>query len=60
MKFIKNDRYQTEEVVVKRPRIYTELGIEPGKPIYQQFKEDPDRFLFVPQPQRFDWTNFTP
>ena len=60
MKFIKNERYQTKEVIVKRPRIYTELHIEPGKPIYQQFKEDPDRFLFVPQPERFDWTDFTP
>ncbi|MGN0564644.1 MAG: glucose-6-phosphate isomerase family protein [Candidatus Heritagella sp.] len=58
--FQKNPAYQTEECVIKRPRPYTELGIEPGKPIYTQFEEDPDRFLFVSHPQLVNWENFVP
>lgn len=58
--FQKNPAYQTEECVIKRPRPYTELGIEQGKPIYTQFEEDPDRFLFVSHPQLVNWENFVP
>lgn len=60
--FEKNNAYTVDHVEVKRPRIYSEFGLEPGKSIYQQFTEDPDRFLFVPQPQLAAaiWDNFVP
>ena len=58
--FQKNPAYHSEECVIKRPRPCTELGIEPGKPIYTQFEEDPDRFLFVSHPQLANWENFVP
>lgn len=65
--FCRNNRYRTGYCEVKRPRSYTEFGIEAGKPIYQQFTEDPNRFLFVSQPQmaryadgRSKWDGFEP
>lgn len=60
--FEPNTNYQAEKPIVKRPRIYRELGLEEGKSIYRQFTEDPDRFLFVSQPQRAKklWENFVP
>lgn len=58
--FQKNNSYQTEECVVKRPRRYSDLGIEAGKPIYTQFQENPDRFLFVSNPKLADWEHFVP
>jgi glucose-6-phosphate isomerase len=47
---------------VKSPEIYSQLGIEPGKSYYEQFEENPEKFLFVPQPQLVKevWENFVP
>ena len=58
----KNPAYHTEHLIVKAPGDYSALGLEKGKPIYQQFCEDPDKFLFVSDPQRAAevWENFTP
>jgi glucose-6-phosphate isomerase len=58
----KNSNYQDSELIVKSPEIYTQLGIEPGKSIYEQFEENPEKFLFVPQPQlvREVWEKFVP
>lgn len=60
--FEKNPSYQTRECIVKKPRLYREFGIEEGKPIYQQFVENPDKFLFVSRPQIVNklWENFIP
>ena len=58
----KNQNYLASELIIKTPEIYTHLGIEKGKPIYTQFEERPDKFLFVPQPQLAEkiWANFIP
>ncbi len=58
----KNPAYRTAELTVKAPGDYTALGMEQGKPIYQQFCEEPDRFLFVSDPQRAAkvWKEFIP
>ncbi|MEX0885502.1 MAG: glucose-6-phosphate isomerase family protein [Phycisphaeraceae bacterium] len=57
-----NDRYDRRELVCKVPEKYTTLGIEPGKPIYEQFDTDRDRFMFVPEPARAEnvWHGFVP
>lgn len=51
LRFLKNECYQTERCVIKRPRHYAEFGLEPGVPIYRQFIDDPDCFAFVARPQ---------
>lgn len=58
----KNQNYLASELIVKSPEIYTQLCIEKGKSIYTQFEENPDKFLFVPQPQLTEkiWINFIP
>lgn len=58
----KNPNYLECELIVKSPEIYSQLGIEPGKSIYEQFEADPEKFLFVPQPQLVKevWANFIP
>lgn len=58
----KNPNYKECDLVVKSPEIYMQLGIEPGKSIYEQFEENPEKFLFVPQPQlvKAVWENFVP
>jgi glucose-6-phosphate isomerase len=58
----KNPNYADCELIVKSPEIYTQLGIEPGNPIYTQFEKNPEKFLFVPQPQlvKVIWENFIP
>ena len=58
----KNSHYLECELIVKSPANYTQLGIEPGKPIYTQFQESPHRFGFVPRPQlaKEVWNNFIP
>jgi glucose-6-phosphate isomerase, archaeal len=58
----KNTNYQTDSLIVKSPEMYSQLNIMPGKPIYTQFEEQPETFLFVPQPQlaKEVWINFVP
>jgi len=58
----KNAIYKECKLIVKSPEIYSQLGIEPGKSIYEQFEENPEKFLFVPQPQLVKevWENFVP
>lgn len=45
-----NDMYKKGHLTLKNAREYPEFHIEKGKPIYQQFQEDPDKFLFVSKP----------
>jgi glucose-6-phosphate isomerase len=58
----KNPNYLACELIIKSPEIYSQLGIETGKPIYIQFEENPEKFLFVPQPQLIKevWKGFVP
>jgi len=58
----KNPHYLDSTLVERSPRIYTEFGIDPTKPIYQQFVQDPDRMLFVSKPATAAdlWLNFEP
>jgi len=58
----KNTNYQDSELIVKSPELYNQFGIEPTKPIYTQFEDIPEKFLFVPQPQLVKdlWENFIP
>ena len=56
----KNPNYKECYLIVKSPEIYNQFGIEPGKSIYAQFEANPEKFLFVSQPQmvRGLWNNF--
>lgn len=45
-----NANYKTGELQVKEARTYPELDIDKNIPIYQQFTENPDKFLFVSHP----------
>ncbi len=58
----RNPNYLDSELIIKTPESYSELGIEPGKSIYTQFEEDPEKFFFVPKPQLAAelWNQFIP
>jgi len=58
----KNDRYSDQKLIEKSPRIYREFGLAEGKPLYTQFEEDMDKFLFVPRPDlhKEKWVDFMP
>lgn len=62
IKFIANDKYYKNKLVIKNARSYPEFKIEKGIPIYQQFIDNPDKFLFVSKPQLVKdlWENFIP
>lgn len=62
IEFVRNENYEPSQLVIKTPREYTEFGIEKDKPLYQQFQEDPDRFLFVSRPElaKEKWMHFIP
>ena len=57
-----NDAYQPSVLNVRKPRAYIEFGLRQGVPIYQQFVENPDLFLFVSKPESVKalWQNFEP
>ncbi|MDI9590881.1 MAG: glucose-6-phosphate isomerase family protein [Acidobacteriota bacterium] len=60
--FVRNPRYHPSTLVQKTPEDYEKLGIERDVPIYRQFEQDPDRFLFVSNPRMAEaaWQRFTP
>ena len=60
--FQKNPAYRAEGCMVKKPRIYEEFHLRRDTPIYAQFEENPDSFLFIPQPHLAGsrWDNFVP
>ena len=45
-----NEHYKTGDLQIKEARDYPELNITSGVPIYEQFIENPDTFLFVSKP----------
>lgn len=62
MNWHRNDRYLTGELKIQSPRVYSELGIQRGIPIYRQFEDDPERFQWVSKPQlkQSVWESFVP
>jgi glucose-6-phosphate isomerase len=62
IEWLKNDNYLDCELIIKSPEIYSQLGIEPGIPIYTQFEQNPSKFGFVPRPQivKEVWDEFIP
>lgn len=62
IEFIANENYEKSNLIIKEPREYKEFCIEKGVPIYQQFVENPDKFMFVSKPNTVKelWENFIP
>jgi glucose-6-phosphate isomerase, archaeal len=58
----RNPNYIQRELIIKSPEEYLQFGIEKGKPIYTQFEENREKFLFVPHPQTVKelWKEFIP
>jgi glucose-6-phosphate isomerase len=58
----KNQNYVVNDLIVKTPETYHQLGIEKGVPVYGQFEDSPEKFLFVPFPElaEAEWNNFVP
>jgi len=58
----RNERYETSELLQKRPERYHQLGLEKGESIYKLFEECPETFAFVPHPElkAAVWENFIP
>jgi glucose-6-phosphate isomerase len=55
-----NPSYRTNDLSIRGPRAYPELGLDPSTPIYQQFANDPDSVRWVSEPARAAavWPNF--
>ena len=60
--WVANTAYYPSELTVCTPREYDEFGLLRGVPIYRQFVENPDLFLFVSRPDTAKelWENFEP
>ncbi len=60
--WIKNHRYQSPPLIIKRPRIYTEFHIAADTPIYRQYELAHHRFDFVKNPSivKEVWDHFIP
>lgn len=58
----RNPLYTESKLILKKPEVYDFLKIEPEKPVYTQFEENPKRFDFVPYPNLIKelWINFIP
>lgn len=58
-----NPRYVgNAPLIQKSPASYTNLGLQAGVPIWQQYLENPDAVMWVPRPELADaiWADFTP
>jgi glucose-6-phosphate isomerase, archaeal len=60
--FIHNDKYEEVELTIKAPRKYEELNLDYTKSIYDQYRDDRNRFDFVTNPLKYKnlWENFIP
>lgn len=60
--WVANTAYKPSKLEVIRPRSYADFGLRQGVPIYQQFVQNPDLFLFVSKPDvaRDLWVGFEP
>lgn len=55
-----NPAYHTTDLLIRTPRDYPELGLDPRTPIYEQFAKDPDSVQWVSEPDRVAqvWSRF--
>jgi glucose-6-phosphate isomerase len=62
IEWIPNNSYLASNIISKSPRKYDEFQIQRDKPIYSQFEEENDKFLFVPRPDLYadKWVDFEP
>lgn len=62
IKFIHNEKYENQELIIKEPREYKELNVDKDKSIYEQYIEDKNRFRFVTNPNEYKevWKKFIP
>lgn len=62
MKWLRNELYEESELIIKNPREYKEFYIDKEAAIYTQFQQNPDKFLFVSNPElaKESWNNFIP
>ena len=62
MKWLRNELYEESELIIKNPREYKEFYIDKEVAIYTQFQQNPDKFLFVSNPEvaKESWNNFIP
>jgi hypothetical protein len=59
----RNPTYPVErELTAKSPSDYNDLGLRPAVPIWQQYLDNPEAVMWVPQPERADhlWSGFVP
>ena len=59
----RNPRYSHQrDLILKKPESYTSLGLRQDVPIWQQYLNNPETVMWVPQPQRADdiWQGFVP
>lgn len=59
IEFVHNEKYEECEVIRKVPRKYTEFSLDYEKSIYEQYRENRDRFRFITNPLEFKeiWDN---
>ncbi len=57
-----NPKYRVSEISVRETRTYSELGLIPDVPMYEQFMADPDSLQWVSEPARVEdvWKRFEP
>jgi glucose-6-phosphate isomerase len=56
----RNENYNASTLHIQQARSYPELNLQKNVPIYTQFEEDNERFLFVTRPDLFAelWNDF--
>lgn len=55
-----NPSYRSTGLSIRSPRAYSELGLDPDTPIYEQFAKDPESVQWVSDPARLarTWPSF--
>lgn len=62
LEWIANPMYDSSHLICKSPSDYISLDIRKGVSIYRQFEENPEIFLYVPNPalKAEVWRDFEP
>lgn len=57
-----NPAYHDSKLIVKNARTYQDFRLEPGIPIYTQFQQQKEKFLFVSRPMEYPefWKDYQP
>ncbi|MGG7078228.1 glucose-6-phosphate isomerase family protein [Clostridium sardiniense] len=60
--FIHNDKYEEVQLIIKSPRKYEELNLDYTKSIYDQYRDDKNKFDFIINPLKYKklWESFIP